>query len=56
MAKFGVLRPVVICGDFNASCGELMEDPEALPRHQVLDMVKKRQGENLMNFLGNTRL
>ena len=32
VAMFGVLGPVVICGDFNARCGELMEDPEALPR------------------------
>ena len=41
-------------GIFNARCGELMEDPEALPRRQVLDVVKNRQGEDLMDFLGNT--
>ena len=44
----------MVCGDFNARCGELMEVPEALPRHQVLDVVKNRQGEDLMDFLENT--
>lgn len=54
VAKFGVLGPVVMCGDFNARCVELMEDPKALPRRHVLDIVKNRQAEDLMYFLGNT--
>ena len=31
-----------------------MEDPEALPRRQMLNVVKNRQGEDLMDILGNT--
>ena len=54
VAKFGVSGPVVMCGDFNARCRKLMEDPKALPRCQVLDVVKNRQGEDLMDFLENT--
>ena len=31
------------------------KDPKVLPRHQVLDcVVQNKQGEDLMNFLGNT--
>ena len=48
-----MLGPVVMCGDFHARCGELIKDPNALPRSQVLDVVKNRQGEDLMGFLGN---
>ena len=29
-------------------------NPEALQRHQVLDVVKDRQGEDLMDFHGKT--
>lgn len=31
-----------------------MENPEALRRRQVLDVVKNRQGEDLMEFHGKT--
>ena len=42
---------LVMCGNFNSRCRELMEDPEALPRCQVLDMVKNRQSEDLIDLL-----
>ena len=45
-----------MCGDFNARCGSLREENDALPACVELDKVKNHQGEVLMNFLDSTSL
>ncbi len=38
--KFGSLGPLVMCGDFNARCGDLDMDSEGVPVRNVIDVVK----------------
>ena len=45
-------------GDFNARCGNMIEDEaaEEVPGCRPIDTIKNWQGEALMNFLGNSGL
>ena len=48
---FGSLGPLIICGDFNARCGDLDTNNEGLPVRSVIDVVKNSQGEAFVDFL-----
>jgi len=50
--KFGLLGPLVMCGDFNAKCEDLdMDCSEGVPVRNVIDVVKNSQGEAVVDFL-----
>ena len=38
VARFSSLGPLIICGDFNAKCGNLDMDSEDLPVRNVIDI------------------
>ena len=56
--KFGTLGTLVICGVFNARCGDLVEEEaeDEVPGRRPVDTIKNWQGEALMSFLGNSGL
>ena len=51
VAKFRSLGQVIICGDFNALCGELDMDIEGVPPQETTDSVKNSQGEVFADFV-----
>ena len=48
--KFSTLGTVMMSGNYNAKCGSLREENDALPARVELDQVKNHQGEVLMKF------
>ena len=56
VAKFCSQGPLIICGDFNARCGELNTDRDGIPPRKVIDGVKNSQGEALVDFLRSTSM
>ena len=42
--KFGPIGPVIICGDFNARCGDGGEEGGDVPPRRIVDSVKNHQG------------
>ena len=54
--KFSTLGTMMMCGDFNARCGSLREENDALPARVELDEVKTHQGEILMNLVDSPGL
>ena len=51
VAEFSSLGFLVICGDFNARCGNLEAEVEGLPPRKIIDRVRNSQGEAFVDFL-----
>ena len=49
---------IVICGEFNARSGDLVEEEaeDEMPGRRPVDTIKNWQGEALMSYLGNSGL
>ena len=46
----------IICGGFNARCGELNTDKDGIPPRKVTDVVKNSQSEAFVDFLRSTSI
>ena len=48
------MGPVIICGDFNARCGNGVGEGGDVPPHMIVDSEKNHLGEALNDFLRST--
>ena len=55
VVRFQMEGQVMVCGDFNARCGEL-GDSEGIPSRCCVDIVKNSQGELLVDWMRSSGL